>query len=97
MKKFLIASGLPLLLALVGCGGSRPYQVIDIQRGPAQTTVFVEAPVGASQSDMETWAKEVERAKGDGKSAVMVNFYNGGRGAQNMIGSYQGGTLFKTR
>ncbi len=80
---------------LLGCGG-KAYSIIDRTSGPGQITIYAEAPTGASQSDMEGWAKEIEASEGGGRP-VMINFYNGGRGAENMIGSYQGGTLYRTR
>jgi hypothetical protein len=43
---------------------------------------------------MTEWAKEIE--SGEGRE-TMVNFYNGGRGGENIIGTYQEGTLYKTR
>ena len=72
------------------------YQVIERMSGPAQITVQVEAPVGATQSQMETWSKDIEAREGD-TGAVLVNFYNGGKKADNLIASYQGGTLYLTR
>lgn len=99
MKKyqFILLSVFLSMQVLSGCGGGeKPYSIIDRKSGPAQVTVYVEVPAGTSQSEMKDWAKEIESSESGGRP-VMINFFYGGHSAENMIGSYQGGTFYNTR
>ena len=101
MKKYIVVvlTAFLLLQVVTGCagGGSKTYSSIHRMSGPAQITIFAVVPTGASKSEMVGWAKFIESIEGDGRRSVMINFYNGSRAPENLVGSYQGGEMLTTR
>lgn len=73
------------------------FDIIDRQTGPRQKTVYIVVPETASESDLLKWAAALEKSEKEPGKDIMLNFYHNWRGTDNMIATYQGGHLYKTK
>lgn len=88
-----------LALLAVGLLGAwllqKPYSIIQRTEGPGGVAYQVRVPADASDAQMTAWGQEL--AEKAGSKYVQVNFYLSSEADPiNLIGSYQGGTFYRT-
>jgi len=77
---------------LSGCTTeSKTYSIIGTKRSETKIQVSAKVPKGASDAEMLTWAKDIEKRDGS-RPGITVVFYDGDPRAEN-VGIYRNGHL----